>query len=127
MQVMVFKLLDVFFVAFHTLLIAFNLFGWIWWRTRKANLIALLLTGISWIGLGLFFGIGYCPLTDWHWQVLGMLGSTPEVTSYVAYLLNRIAGIVISKTFADWLTTSAYLVALSLSVYTNFFVKVKKG
>ncbi|HPF94086.1 MAG TPA: DUF2784 family protein, partial [Tenuifilaceae bacterium] len=71
MQVMVYMLLDVFFVAFHTLLIAFNLFGWIWWRTRKANLITLLLTGLSWIGLGLFFGIGYCPLTDWHWQVLG--------------------------------------------------------
>ncbi len=124
---MVYMLLDVFFVAFHTLLIAFNLFGWIWWRTRKANLITLLLTGLSWIGLGLFFGIGYCPLTDWHWKVLGKLGSTPEVTSYVAYLFNRIAGVSISNTFADWLTTAAYLLALSLSIYTNFFVKAKKG
>jgi len=45
-------------------------------KTRKANLILLLLTGLSWFGLGIFYGWGYCPLTDWHWKVLRELGET---------------------------------------------------
>jgi hypothetical protein len=24
---------------------------------------------LSWFGLGLFYGIGYCPSTDWHWRI----------------------------------------------------------
>ena len=60
-------LADIFFVVFHTALILFNMAGWIWKKTRLANLITLLLTGSSWLVLGLIVGsLGYCPLTDWH-------------------------------------------------------------
>ncbi|MCK5838377.1 MAG: DUF2784 family protein, partial [Bacteroidales bacterium] len=69
-----FKLADTFFIIFHTALTLFNLFGWIWQKTRKLNLIILLLTGFSWFGLGIFYGIGYCPLTDWHYRVLRKMG-----------------------------------------------------
>ena len=65
-----YKFLDIFFIVFHTSLIFFNLFGWIWKYTRRANLVALLLTGGSWFILGLYYGIGYCPFTEWHWEVL---------------------------------------------------------
>jgi len=50
--------------------ILFNLFGWIFRPLRKANLIVLALTGASWFILGIFYGIGYCPLTDWHFKLL---------------------------------------------------------
>ncbi|MCD4791284.1 MAG: DUF2784 domain-containing protein, partial [Bacteroidales bacterium] len=77
-----YKFLDTFFVVFHTALIIFNLFGWIWKPTRRLNLITLLLTGASWFILGIFYGIGYCPLTDWHWQVLHKLGIYDVPNSY---------------------------------------------
>jgi len=59
---MIYRFLDIFFVIFHTSLITFNLFGWIWKKTRLANLITLGLTGASWLFLGLIVGVlGYCP------------------------------------------------------------------
>jgi hypothetical protein len=68
---MIWRLLDIFFVIFHTSIIVFNLTGWLWKKTRKYNLAILLITGFSWVIIGLLVGtIGYCPLTDWHFTVL---------------------------------------------------------
>lgn len=116
-----YNFLDVFFLIFHSALILFNLFGWIYRKTRRLNLIILVLTGLSWFVLGIFYGMGYCPLTDWHWQVLDHLGKTSPYSSYVQYLLERILGIHISSLRADTITMVCYFTALLLSVYTNFF------
>jgi hypothetical protein len=73
--------LDVFFLVFHASLILFNLFGWMFRKTRVWNLVTLLLTGLSWTLLGIFYGFGYCPFTDWHFQVLEELGKPVFFTS----------------------------------------------
>jgi hypothetical protein len=114
-----YQALDWFFIGFHSLLIVFNLFGWIWRHTRSLNLYTLLATGFSWVGLGFFYGMGYCPLTDWHWRVLYELGSPPQTASYVAYLFDRVLDISISNSFADKLTLFAYLATLIISLVYN--------
>lgn len=116
---MVFEALDWFFVVFHTLLIVFNLLGWVWKPTRKANLATLIVTGLSWTLLGLFYGLGYCPLTDWHWSVLAELGKHPNTSSYVSYLLQRMLIIKISDALADTLTITTYLFVLTISIVLN--------
>jgi hypothetical protein len=121
-----YQLLDWFFVAFHTLLIVFNLFGWIRKAWLRYNLITLLLTGGSWIFLGLFYGLGYCPLTDWHWMVLTKLGKYPDTYSYVAYLFKRIIGIEITDSLADRLTLWFYLLALGISITLNIIRRFSK-
>lgn len=68
------RLLDVAFFAFHTVLVLFNLLGWVWRPTRRWNLITLGVTACSWFVMGLWYGIGYCICTDWHWQVRRELG-----------------------------------------------------
>jgi hypothetical protein len=118
-SLMIYHLLDIFFLVFHSALILFNLFGWIWKPLRKSNLITLALTGFSWLGLGIFYGIGYCPLTDWHWIVLYELGTPPQTSSYVAYLFKRVLSISITTSLADSLTTYSYIVALMLSIVVN--------
>lgn len=117
------ELLDIFFIVFHTALTLFNLFGWIWRRTRKFNLIILLLTGSSWFVLGIFYGIGYCPLTDWHFQILRKLGETGLPYSYLKYLFDRITGLDISSSLVEITTLLLFLLALLASVYFNFFRK----
>ncbi len=117
------KLLDIFFLVFHSVLIIFNLFGWIFKKTRRLNLITLVITGISWFVIGIFYGIGYCPLTDWHWEVLEKLGMGSEVNSYIQYLIDRLFDIHISARAADIVTFIAFFVALILSVFTNFFMR----
>jgi len=119
-----FNLLDIFFVIFHTSLIVFNLFGWIWKPLRKLNLITLLLTGSSWFILGIFYGIGYCPLTAWHWEVLNNLGVYNLPNSYIQYLIERLTGIKTSPEYVDKLTVILYFVALILSFLSNFQSKI---
>ena len=83
------------------------------------NLVILLITGFSWIGLGLFYGWGYCFLTDWHWQLLEKTGELNLPNSYIPYLLNRILGIQISANTADYMTVVLFVIALMFSVYFN--------
>lgn len=121
------KFLDIFFVVFHTALIIFNLFGWIWKPARRLNLITLLLTGVSWFILGIFYGIGYCPLTDWHWQVLHKLGIYDVPNSYVKYLVLRLTGVDLNVGLVDALTVSLFFIALTMSVISNFRNRIFKS
>jgi len=113
------QILDWFFVVFHSGIIIFNMFGWMWIKTRKWNLFTLMLTAFSWFVLGLFFGIGYCFLTHWHWDVLAALSEYPPENSYVQYLIRRLTSIRISAEFADILTLLVFIISLALSVWLN--------
>jgi hypothetical protein len=113
------KLLDIFFVFFHTLLIVFNLFGWIFRKLRKANLITLLLTAFSWFFLGIFYGLGYCPLTEWHFMVLEKLGNNNLPASYIRYILGRLTGYDASPQLTDIFTMVFFLAALVISIILN--------
>jgi hypothetical protein len=117
---MIWHLLDFFFVIFHSSLIIFNLFGWIWKRTRIYNLITLLLTGASWLFLGFIVGTpGYCPLTDWHFSVLNRLGVTDLPYSYVKYLADRLTGLDFNPSLIDNITLYSFLAALVISLCLN--------
>jgi hypothetical protein len=117
---MIWSLLDIFFVIFHTLLIVFNLSGWIWKRTRRLNLITLSLTGASWLFLGLLVGtLGYCPLTDWHFKILEKLGKTDLPYSYTKYLADRLTGLDINASLVDNVTLCSFLAALAISIFFN--------
>jgi hypothetical protein len=83
---------DGFFWLFHTVLIFFNLFGWMSPRFRKWNLIALGATLFSWLAMGLFYGIGYCICTDWHFQIRRELGITERADTYLQLLVRKISG-----------------------------------
>jgi len=111
--------LDKFFIVFHTLFALFNLLGWIWRKTRKLNLILLLITAFSWGILGIWYGFGYCPFTDWHWQVRERIGYHDMPASYVKFLLDTITGLDLDPLFVDIFTGSAFGLALILSLYLN--------
>ena len=113
------KLADIFFTCFHSVLILFNLSGWLFRSTRRLNLIVLLLTGASWTLLGIFYGPGYCPLTDWHFRILQQMGETGLPASYVSYLLQRIFNLHVRDQVVDAFTLAFYLAALVVSMYYN--------
>src|SRR6266542_1558000 len=86
------KFLDVLLTIVHLLIIVFNLFGWIPERTRKAHLISVLLTAASWFVLGIWYGMGYCPFTDWQWKVKTQLGERNLPDNFIEYYLEKITG-----------------------------------
>ena len=114
-----YRFLDLFFVVFHSSLVLFNLTGWIWKKTRRLHLFTIGLTVLSWIGLGIFYGWGYCPSTDWHWDVKRRLGETDLPNSYVKYYLDRGTGMSWDSATVDILVAVLGLTALGLSVWLN--------
>ena len=113
------KILDIFFTAFHSMLVLFILFGWIWRKTRRLNLVIILLTAASWLGLGIFYGLGYCPLTDWHFSILRKLGYSDLPNSYLSFLFTRLTGLQIDQNLVDAVTLWGLVMALLISVFLN--------
>ncbi len=111
--------LDKFFFVFHSFIIVFNLFGWTWKKTRKANLIVLLLTAFSWFILGIWYGIGYCFCTEWHYQVRMKLGYFDMPSSYVKFLIDSVTGLDVNAKLVDILTLTFFLSALIVSIFSN--------
>ncbi|MCX6335330.1 MAG: DUF2784 family protein [Bacteroidia bacterium] len=117
---MIWHILDIFFVVFHTSIIIFSLTGWLWKKTRKWNLILLALIGCSWLFLGLIVGVlGYCPLTGWHFDVLEKLGRTDLPYSYVKYLADRLTGLHFDAKLVDNATLYSFLAAFVISIVFN--------
>jgi hypothetical protein len=126
---MIYHILDIFFLVFHSSLVIVNLFGWIWEKTRKLNLILLLLTGSSWFFLGMIVGVlGYCPLTDWHFKILEKLGRTDLPYSYMKYLADRITGLNFNPHIVDQVTLYSFIAALVISLVLNTrdFIRKRK-
>lgn len=116
---LIYRIIDYSFLVFHLAIVILNLFGWIWRPTRKACLILQLLTAGSWFGLGLIYGIGFCPFTEWHWQILEKLGEFPPESSYIQYLLRRLFGLHIHSGLVDTVTVISFLTAFTASAAVN--------
>jgi len=115
----IYAFLDKFFFVFHTLIIIFILFAWIWEKTRKANLILVLLTAFSWCILGIWYGFGFCPCTEWHYQVRMKLGDFDMPASYIKFCIDSLTGLEVNAQLVDIFTLIFFLTALIASVYVN--------
>jgi hypothetical protein len=73
--------------------------------------------------LGIFYGFGYCFLTEWHWQIRETLGYTNESHSYIHFLLIELFDISIQEKIVDTFTAIFFFTALAASVYVNFIRK----
>ena len=114
-----YQFLNIFFFIFHTALTLFNIFGWIFKKTRKWNLITLLLTAFSWFFLGIWYGWGYCVCTHWHWNVREKLGYYDQSNSYIHFLVVKLSGINFNPELVDKVTLIVFLFALTMSVWLN--------
>ena len=113
------KIIDVFFIGFHTILILFNVFGWLVPRWRFANFISLSLTAFSWFIIGIWFGWGYCVCTDWHWQIREMLGYQNTSSSYIHFLILELTNINIPTKLVDTTTAIVFFAVFLISIYLN--------
>jgi len=112
-------LLDRFFLIFHSAFTLFNVFGWIWRKTRRVHLVTMFLTALSWFVLGIWYGWGYCFCTDWHWQVRESLGNPIESYSYIHFLILEITGLDINPVAVDYATLGVFMFCLVMTVYLN--------
>jgi len=111
------QFLNIFFFMFHTVFILFVLFGWIWKKARTVHLTALVATALSWFGLGIFYGLGYCFCTDWHWDIRYRLGYAEMPRSYITFLISTVTGVDLNDDFVDVVTVAAFLGVFALAIY----------
>jgi hypothetical protein len=114
-----YSFLNVFFFVFHSALMVFIIFGWMWRKTRVANLVVVLLTNFSWFILGIWYGFGFCPSTEWHWQVRLKLGYYDMPNSYTKFLVDSLTGLEVSQMLVDIMAVLFLAMALLASVFTN--------
>jgi hypothetical protein len=112
--------LDISLTIIHLAIIIFNLFGWIAKSTRTAHLISILLTAASWFILGIWFGTGYCPFTDWQWKVKEQLGERNIPGNFIEYFAEKITGTDFRPQLVNTVTAICFAAAALLSIYFNF-------
>lgn len=121
------RFLDGLLTIAHLALVLFNLFGWIPRVTRKAHLVTIVLTAASWLVLGIWFGTGYCPLTDWQWEVKEKLGERNLPPNFIEYFVEKWTGRDYDTSFVGLLITIFFAGAAGLSLYVNFVLpRIKK-
>ncbi|MEJ6981531.1 DUF2784 domain-containing protein [Pedobacter sp. P351] len=94
-----------------------------WKSTRKIHFYCVMITAFSWVILGIWFGLGYCPLTDWQWQIKAKLGEQNLPGSFIKYMADKLTGKSISSLLIDYITAFSFAIAAFLSVYFNFINK----
>lgn len=121
----IYTFLDIFFYALHTIIIVFNMTGWIWRKTRLPHLILLASTFFSWFILGIWYGFGYCPCTDWHWRVREILGYDAPPASYIQFLLHKLTPIRLPNDTVDTIVVISLIVpgVLSMTLFIAGFLK----
>ena len=107
------------FFIFHSTLIVFILLGWIWKKTRRIHLFVLFLTAFSWFILGIRYGFGYCPFTDWHYKVRMKLGYYDMPESYIKFLIQSLTGVEVDQRLVDIFAVFVLVIALGASALLN--------
>lgn len=120
---LIFKVLDVFFVFLHLAIIGFNLLGWIWLKTLRWHLVSIILTAGSWFIMGIWYGMGYCFITDWHWQIKRKLGAEDLPNSFITWFAQQTWPGPVNPEVIDWLTAIGFALAAILSIYRNWKVR----
>ncbi len=117
------QFLDHFLLLFHSAFVLFVMFGWVSPKTRKAHIIFLLVTLVAWLGLGAYVGtIGYCPLTDWHWDIKRALGERNLPSSFVKYVVDKALDTDSNRTIVDVITVAGLVFGIAMAI----IVKLRK-
>ncbi|MFP4096690.1 MAG: DUF2784 domain-containing protein [Cyclobacteriaceae bacterium] len=114
-----YKFLDVLLTLAHLLIIGFNLTAWIWRKTRRLHLLSVMLTAFSWLLLGIWYGWGYCFLTDWHWQVKRKLGKTDLPSSFIKFAVDETLGVSSDPFWINIITAVGFGIVTIISVMLN--------
>lgn len=106
---------NMFFHLVHLTIVTFFLFGWLSSRTLMAHFLLSILILVSWCGLGIIYGFGYCLVTDIQWRIKRRMGEVPYTEYYMKYMLDKVTGRDLNAHKLNSITTYAFFIILLLS------------
>lgn len=107
-QPLFWNLLDFLMHIIHLSLISFMLTGWVFEATRFPHYVLIWLIFGSWFGLGIFYGFGYCLVTDLQWRVKEKLGNPPSTKFYVKHMIDKVISHDIDETLINHISSYTY-------------------
>ncbi len=110
-------LLDYALAAIHVAFVLSFLLLWIPRSTARAHGYVVLLTALSWFGIGLFKGFGYCVLTDLEWRVKRARGIRHIPGSFLKYAGDFITGKDLSPAVVDAVAATTFLFGCAVAVF----------
>lgn len=118
-NIMYYRILNAAFHFLHIFVITFVAIGWIYPPFHLAHFVLTLLTLGSWFILGHWFGVGYCPLTDWHWKIKSKLSGARPNGTYIHLGLERVTGRQINPDRVDRVVLLGTILIAGLSLMQN--------
>lgn len=110
-------LADWLFTLLHLLITLFNLIGWVSRATRRVHRWCVAITAFCWIVPGALMGtIGWCPLTEWHWDIKKARGEENIPASFITYMLNR-AGFFPDPQRVDAVVGAAFVLIVLMTIF----------
>ncbi len=101
----------------HTGMVLFMVTGWAFRRLLGLHRGMLVLIWASWLGLGVYVRfLGYCILTDWHWQLKEAMGEHGMPPSYIEYMLWQLGSPDLPDTLVAYSTGGVFVVLTVLSL-----------
>ena len=110
--------LDILLTVTHTVLVVFVLTGWAFDKTRNIHFWSVAIILFAWLVIGWWVGtIGYCPLTDLHWDIRRAMGETPVSGSFIKYMLDGIFHQDFDRQSVDRLTGISMVLVVTLTAW----------
>ena len=91
-----------------------------WKKTLRWHLLCVGLTALSWFMLGIWYGFGYCFITDWQWDVKNQLGQANLPNSFITHFANQVMGLSVNPELIDVLTGVVFALVVIISVVLNW-------
>jgi hypothetical protein len=111
--------LNLLFHTLHAFIIVFTVFGWLWPAWRLVHLVWIILTLGSWYVLGIWMGVGYCPVTDLHWTIKEKLGKGRPQCNFIYYWLSKISDISWDPEHVDNAIVGVTVLTCMISLFLN--------
>ncbi len=88
---------------------------------RGAHLALIGLTFFFWFVIARWIGVGvgYCPITDWHWKIKDAYGAGRPQGTYIHHVLQNITGLTLNSDTVDKWVMIGTLVISILSLIVN--------
>ena len=118
-MILYFDKIDLFFNLLHIIAILINSLGWVFNITLRPSLYLIIITLFCWTFLGIFQGIGFCPLTYIHSQYLYTNYEFHLPFSYLDYLL--------INNFNLPLTSKMISITSVLVIFISLIINLKKN
>ena len=111
------SLANILFHFVHLAIIFFFLFGWLAGKTLLAHFILSILILLSWCGLGIFYGFGYCLVTDIQWKIKKRMDEKPYTEYYIKYMIDKVTGFDTNPNTVNTVTQYSFFIILFISMF----------